>query len=111
MWGGAEISWGPRRSYGGSLLTGCGRSLHALALGGGAALTVREARTSNTPLHLAASDCGLPLFLLRPAQTLEASAAATRWRVGTAMAARDTARNTIASTKLGIWLKTTYAPP
>ena len=40
-------------------------------------------------LHLAASDCGLPLLLLRPAQTLEASAAATRWRVGTAEAARD----------------------
>jgi protein ImuA len=40
-------------------------------------------------LHLAAGDCGLPLFLLRPAGTLEASAAATRWRVGTAAAARD----------------------
>ena len=40
-------------------------------------------------LHLAAADCGLPLFLLRPAQNLEASAAATRWRVGTAEAARD----------------------
>jgi protein ImuA len=40
-------------------------------------------------LHLAATDCGLPLLLLRPAQTLEASAAATRWRVGTAAAARD----------------------
>jgi protein ImuA len=40
-------------------------------------------------LHLAASDAGLPLLLLRPAQTLEASAAATRWRVGTAEAARD----------------------
>jgi protein ImuA len=40
-------------------------------------------------LQLAAGDCGLPLFLLRPAQTLEASAAATRWRVGTAQAARD----------------------
>jgi protein ImuA len=40
-------------------------------------------------LHLAASDCGLPLLLLRPAPTLEASAAATRWRVGTAAAARD----------------------
>jgi len=40
-------------------------------------------------LHLAAGDCGLPLFLLRPAATLEASAAATRWRVGTAAAARD----------------------
>ncbi len=40
-------------------------------------------------LHLAATDCGLPLFLLRPAADLESSAAATRWRVGTAPAARD----------------------
>ena len=40
-------------------------------------------------LHLAATDAGLPLLLLRPAQTLESSAAATRWRVGTAEAARD----------------------
>jgi protein ImuA len=40
-------------------------------------------------LQLAATDCGLPLFLLRPAQILEASAAATRWRVGAARAARD----------------------
>ncbi len=40
-------------------------------------------------LHLAAVDCGLPLFLLRPAHDLESSAAATRWRIGTAAAARD----------------------
>ena len=40
-------------------------------------------------LHLAAADCGLPLFLLRPAEILESSAAATRWRVGAAPAARD----------------------
>jgi len=40
-------------------------------------------------LHLAASDAGLPLLLLRPPQTLDASAAATRWRIGTAAAARD----------------------
>jgi protein ImuA len=40
-------------------------------------------------LHLAAVDCGLPLFVLRPAHDLESSAAATRWRVGTAAAARD----------------------
>ena len=40
-------------------------------------------------LHLTAADAGLPLFLLRPASTLEASAAATRWRIGTAEAARD----------------------
>jgi protein ImuA len=40
-------------------------------------------------LHLAATDAGLPVFLLRPAPTLESSAAATRWRIGTAAAARD----------------------
>jgi protein ImuA len=40
-------------------------------------------------LQLTAGDCGLPLLLMRPAPTLEASAAATRWRVGTAAAARD----------------------
>ena len=40
-------------------------------------------------LHLAATQAGRPLFMLRPAQTLESSAAATRWRVGAAKAARD----------------------
>jgi protein ImuA len=40
-------------------------------------------------LHLAAADAGLPLLLLRPSQTLESSAAATRWRIGPASAARD----------------------
>lgn len=40
-------------------------------------------------LHFAARESGLPLVLLRPARTLEASVAATRWRVGTAEAARD----------------------
>ncbi len=40
-------------------------------------------------LHLAAGDAGLPLLLLRPAKADEASAAATRWRVGSAEAARD----------------------
>jgi protein ImuA len=50
-------------------------------------------------LHLAAADCGLPLFLLRPAPSLSSpagaggweggSAAATRWRVGPAPAVRD----------------------
>jgi protein ImuA len=40
-------------------------------------------------LHLAATDAGLPLLLLRPSQTLESSAASTRWRIGTAAAARD----------------------
>jgi protein ImuA len=40
-------------------------------------------------LHLAATDAGLPVFLLRAAATLESSAAATRWRIGTAKAVRD----------------------
>jgi len=40
-------------------------------------------------LHLAAGDAGLPLLLLRSAKADEASAAATRWRVGGAEAARD----------------------
>jgi protein ImuA len=40
-------------------------------------------------LHLAATDAGLPVFLLRPAPTLESSAAATRWRIGPATATRD----------------------
>jgi protein ImuA len=47
-----------------------------------------DLRTSQR-LQLAANDTGLPLFLLRPSPTLESSAAATRWRVGTAKAARD----------------------
>ena len=40
-------------------------------------------------LQLAATDAGLPLFLLRQAQFLESSAAATRWRIAPARAARD----------------------
>jgi protein ImuA len=50
-------------------------------------------------LHLAATDAGLPLILLRPAalspagsagrEGWEASAAATRWRIGPVAAARD----------------------
>jgi protein ImuA len=40
-------------------------------------------------LQLAAADASLPLLLIRPAHNLETSAAATRWRVGTAEAARD----------------------
>jgi protein ImuA len=47
-----------------------------------------DLRTSQR-LQLASSDTGMPLFLLRPAPTLESSAAATRWRIGTAEAARD----------------------
>ena len=53
-----------------------------------AAIDRLDLRTSQK-LHLAANDSGRPLFLIRPAPTLEASAAATRWRVGVAEAARD----------------------
>jgi protein ImuA len=54
---------------------------------------------SSQRLHLAATDSGVPLLLLRPTSPFppsptygegwEASAAATRWRVGPAKAARD----------------------
>ena len=44
---------------------------------------------SSQRLHLTATEAGVPLLLIRPAPTLDASAAATRWRVGTAQAARD----------------------
>jgi protein ImuA len=54
-----------------------------------AAMIDRLDLKTSQKLHLAASDTSLPLLLIRPAQTLEASAAATRWRVGTAEAARD----------------------
>jgi protein ImuA len=47
-----------------------------------------DLRTSQR-LHLAAREFALPLMLLRPARTLEASAAATRWHVSAARAARD----------------------
>jgi protein ImuA len=40
-------------------------------------------------LHVAAREAAVPLVLMRPARTLEASVAATRWRVGAAEAARD----------------------
>jgi protein ImuA len=44
---------------------------------------------SSQRLQLAATEACLPLLLMRPAHNLESSAAATRWRVGTAAAARD----------------------
>jgi protein ImuA len=47
-----------------------------------------DLRTSQR-LHLIAGDSGLPLLLLRPERTREASAAATRWRVGAVAAGRD----------------------
>jgi protein ImuA len=53
-----------------------------------AAIDRLDLKTSQK-LQLAANDSGRPLFLIRPAPTLEGSAAATRWRIGVAPAARD----------------------
>jgi len=53
-----------------------------------AAIDRLDLKTSQK-LQLTANDSGRPLFLIRPAPTLEASAAATRWRVGVVQAARD----------------------
>ena len=64
-------------------------ALHSAAPAAVVGMIDRLDLKTSQKLQLAASDCGLPLLLLRPAPTLEASAAATRWRVGTAAAARD----------------------
>ena len=62
------------------------RSQAPAAVGGAAA---RLDLKASQRLHLAAGEAGLPLVLLRPARADEASAAATRWRIGAAEAARD----------------------
>ena len=67
------------------------RSAAPAAVGG--AIEKLDLKTSQR-LQLAAGGTGLSLFLLRPAHTQkagvqEASAAATRWRIGAAEAARD----------------------
>jgi protein ImuA len=71
-------------------------ALHARAVAAVAGFVDQLDLKNSQRLQLAATDCGLPLFLLRPAPSLasgggwgEASAAATRWRVGAAPAARD----------------------
>jgi protein ImuA len=64
-------------------------ALHSCAVAAVAGFIDRLDLKTSQRLQLAAADCGPPLFLLRPAELLEASAAATRWRVGTAAAARD----------------------
>jgi protein ImuA len=62
------------------------RSRVPAAVGGATAKL--DLKTSQR-LHLAAGDAALPLVLLRPTRADDASAAATRWRIGTAEAARD----------------------
>jgi protein ImuA len=64
-------------------------ALHSGAAAAVAGMIDRLDLKTSQKLQLAASDCGLPLWLLRPAPMLETSAAATRWRVGTAKAVRD----------------------
>jgi protein ImuA len=62
------------------------RSRAPAAVGGA---TMKLDLKTSQRLHLAAGDAGLPLMLLRPAHADDPSAAATRWRIGTAEAARD----------------------
>ena len=62
------------------------RSTVPAAIGGAVAKLDLKA---SQRLQLAAGEAGLPLLLLRPATTEDASAAATRWRIGAAEAARD----------------------
>jgi protein ImuA len=64
------------------------RSTIPAAVGG---MATRLDLKASQRLQLAAGEAGLPLLLLRPAQAVgeEASAAATRWRIGAAEAARD----------------------
>ena len=64
-------------------------ALHARAVAAVAGVIDQIDLKTSQRLQLVATDCGLPLFLLRSAELLEASAAATRWRVGAAPAARD----------------------
>jgi hypothetical protein len=64
-------------------------ALHSRAVAAVAGFIDQIDLKTSQRLQLAATDCGLPLFLLRPAALLESSAAATRWRVGAAPAARD----------------------
>jgi len=62
------------------------RSGAPAAIGG--AIAKLDLKTSQR-LQLTAGEAGLPLLLLRPAKVAEASAAATRWRIVAAQAARD----------------------
>jgi protein ImuA len=74
-------------------------ALHSRAVAAVAGFIDQLDLKTSQRLQLAATDCGLPLFLLRPAPSPpspacrggweEGSAAATRWRVGAAPAARD----------------------
>ena len=73
-------------------------ALHSRAVAAVAGFIDQLDLKTSQRLQLAATDCGLPLFLLRPAPShppphagegVEGSAAATRWRVGAAPAARD----------------------
>jgi protein ImuA len=64
-------------------------SLRALALTAVVGVIGRLDLKTSQKLQFTARETRQPLLLLRPAKTLEASAATTRWRVGTAEAVRD----------------------
>lgn len=64
-------------------------ALRSRALGAVAGVIDKLDLKSSQRLQLAAADAAVPLFLLRPTEILETSAAATRWRIGVVPAARD----------------------
>jgi protein ImuA len=64
-------------------------ALHSGAPGAVVGMIDRLDLKTSQKLQLAAGDCGLPLLLLRPAPSLETSAASTRWRIDSARSERD----------------------
>jgi protein ImuA len=64
-------------------------ALHSHAPAAVVGVTDKLDLRSSQRLQHAAADAALPLFLLRPAEILQSSAAATRWRVAALPAARD----------------------
>ena len=64
-------------------------ALHSSAPGAVAGTVGKMDFKTSQRLHLAAGEARRPLFLLRPAGELGTSVALTRWRIGSAAAARD----------------------
>lgn len=64
-------------------------SLRAMALTAVVGVLDRLDLKTSQKLQFTARETSQPLLILRPSKTLEASAATTRWRIGTAEAVRD----------------------
>ncbi len=71
------------------MLWALAEALHSGAPQAVAGMIDRLDLKTSQKLNLAASDAGLPLFLIRPAHSLESSAATTRWRIDVRPGARD----------------------